>query len=282
MPHDVVARAALPLYGMTTEGQLGEEALWNRLEAAPVLCLGERHDSAPHHWAQQQVLLRLAKRAKQQGHALAVGLEMFQFPFQGALARYARGELDEAELLAQTEYATRWGFDFSLYRPLLEVARDFQLPTLALNAPREITRTVGRGGLEALTTEQRAALPQLDLRDAAHYAYFEKAVGSHPMPAGGPTVEDMYTAQVIWDESMAEHAAGWLEQQAPRAQMVILAGSGHCHRSAVPARLARRTGLQVLSVNPVLASDRPRPDTEPDRSNLYDLWLVLTDEPPGT
>jgi hypothetical protein len=45
--------------------------------------------------------------------------------------------------------------------------------------------------------------------------------------------ERFYTAQVIWDETMAESAAAWLDAEEPR-RIVIVAGNGHCHRRLPP------------------------------------------------
>ena len=55
--------------------------------------------------------------------------------------------------------------------------------------------------------------------------------------------------------------------------MLIIAGSGHCHRSAIPARLARRIDVPVLSLSGVLESELG----ERDEHDQYDWWLVLED-----
>lgn len=113
----------------------------------------------------------LVADARAAGRTLAVGFEMFQRPFQAVLSAFVQGKLDEAGLLLGTEYATRWGYDFAFYRPLVEGARDYALPALALNARRELVRAVGRGGLAALTEAELAELPELDLEDAEHQAF---------------------------------------------------------------------------------------------------------------
>jgi hypothetical protein len=43
------------------------------------------------------------------GAPLAIGLDMFQRPFQSSSSALVAGEPDEAGPLARTEYATRWG-----------------------------------------------------------------------------------------------------------------------------------------------------------------------------
>jgi uncharacterized iron-regulated protein len=273
LPADIVARSALPLHVLAGGQRLTEPELWERMSSSRVVCLGERHDSPQHHYAQRRAIDELAQRSSVAGHSLAVGFEMFQTPFQPALTAFVAGGVPEDRFLAESEYRQRWGFDFALYRPLLEAARDHGLPALALNAPRELTRKIGRSGLRALDAEEQKQLPELDLANAEHRAYFTAAMADHPMPAGGPQLDDMYAVQVVWDETMADTGARWLESTGSASQLVVLAGAGHCHRTAIPARLARRIHAPVLSVSAVLESKLG----ELEDRDRYDWLIVLED-----
>jgi uncharacterized iron-regulated protein len=244
-PERGLENAALPYRVLRARGgeEISRDELLVTLRQADAVCLGERHPNPHDHWLQLDLWKELA------AGDVALGLEMFQLPFQGVLYDYASGRIDEATMLARTAWADRWGYDFALYRPILEVALDKARPLLALNAPREIVRKVGRQGLEALSTEEKASLPQLVLDDAAHRAYFKAATEGHEMSAAG--FEAFYTAQVIWDETMADTAARWLKEGAGR-RIVILAGHGHCHDRAVPERLRRRGVAKVVSLRAVI------------------------------
>lgn len=274
LPDDIVAQSALPLHALVEEGEkLEEPAVWERLATSRIICFGEKHDSPEHHFAQRRALEELATRSAAAQRPLGVGFEMFQRPFQPALTGFVAGTLPEEQFLTDSEYRERWGFDFALYRPLLATAREFSLEALALNAPKELTRKVGRGGLAALDASDAKQLPELDLGNAAHKAYFDAAMGDHPMPAGGPSLENMYAAQVVWDETMAETAARWLARSGGTSQLIIFAGAGHCHHTAIPARITRRVNLPVLSVTPVMRSELP----ELEDRQLYDWLIVLED-----
>ncbi len=274
----------MPLHGLVAGGsaaeplRLSEEDLWQRLASARVVCFGETHDDPHHHYAELRALREVAARARADAHTFAVGFEMFQRPFQTPLSEFVAGTLSEPDFLTQSEYAKRWGFDFALYRPLLEAARELELAALALNTPKELTRQVAREGLASLPESQREELPDLVLDDERHRAYFDQAMGNHPMPPGAPTLDDMYAAQVLWDETMAETAAQWLAQVDPSSALMLFAGSGHCHHRAIPARLTRRSSTPVLSVKATLASLL---DEEKDALALYDLLVVLEDDAPG-
>jgi uncharacterized iron-regulated protein len=100
-----------------------------------------------------------------------------------------------------------------------------------------------------LNQEQTNALPDIDPSDASHRALFDALMTGHPMEAG--SADNYYAAQLIWDEQMARLSADWLSERAPGRKLLIFAGSAHCHRSAIPARIARRTGFTVVSVLPV-------------------------------
>jgi len=276
LPADIVAQSALPLYALRSdhgEEKLTEPALWEQLALARVVCFGEQHDSPAHHFAQRRALEETASRSAAEHRVFAVGFEMFQRPYQAALSGFVGGSLPEAQFLAESEYKERWGFDFALYRPLLEAARDSSLQALALNAPKELTRKVGRTGLESLDAGEKQQLPELDLANADHKAYFDAAMSEHPMGAGGPKPENMYAAQVIWDETMAETAANWLAHAGESSRLMVFAGAGHCHKTAIPARITRRLQTPVLSLTAVLASQLPG---FKDRAR-YDWLIVLED-----
>ena len=274
LPRDIVAQSALPLHGLAAGNVLSEVELWERLAQAPAVCLGETHDIPSDHYAETRAITELAARAQTAGAPLAVGFEMFQRQFQTTLSAFVAGQLDEAALLAGTEYPTRWGYDFSLYRPMLEAVRDLGLPALALNMRSEITRKIARTGLDSLEPSERAELPELILDDAEHREFIFGLFGVLPEHAAEFGLEDVYIAQTVWDETMADSAARWLAATGAGARILILAGDAHCHESAIPRRLTRRTGLATTSVSIVLQSELAAPDFSADG---YDLLLVLDD-----
>ncbi len=261
LPHDVVARAAMPFYGLRYDdgGHLSPRGLAEELADANVICIGESHDNPHHHWAQLALLDRLLRLARHEGREIAVGFEMFQTPFQGALDDWSEGKTDDEELLEQSEWNKRWGFDFNLYRPLLERGRRDGAQLLALNAPRELTQKIAREGLRGLSKEERKKLPEMDLHDRGHREWFRAATREHPAPHSG--FRRMYAAQVAWDETMAHVSSRWLDKRLPARQLIVIAGVGHCQRSAIPDRIARRTRARIVAVKPVLqkAAEDPCP-----------------------
>jgi uncharacterized iron-regulated protein len=274
LPRDIVAQSALPIYGLEAGHVLAEPALWDRLSSSPAVCFGEYHDVPAHHYAELRALAELAARAERCGHSLAVGFEMFQRPFQAGLSAFVAGELGEAPFLEQTEYVARWGYDFALYRPLLEGVRAHHLPALALNARAELTRKIGRTGLASLDEAELAELPELVLDDAEHREFIFGLFGVLPEHAAEFGLEDVYAAQTVWDETMADTSARWLAASGGSARLLDFAGGAHCHRSAIPRRITRRTGEPALSVHAVFASELADGSFTPEG---YDVLVVLDD-----
>jgi uncharacterized iron-regulated protein len=284
MPKGGIENAALPyavLDGRTGR-QLEEAAFWPRLARARAVCIGEEHPNPHHHWVQLHAVRELVK-ATASGDKLALGLEMIQRPFQGVLDDYAAKRIDAEALKSRSGWAERWGYDFGYYGPTLDAALGAGGQLLALNASRELSKKVSRQGLESLTPEEKAQVPELKLDDARHRAWFDALMsdlgGAHahgqkkddsaddksdsrpeaPSPHGGdrpamPSAERIYTVQVLWDETMADGGARWLAAN-PRGRLIILAGNGHCHDSAIVGRLKRRGIADVVSVRPVIDTE---------------------------
>jgi uncharacterized iron-regulated protein len=306
-----IVAAALPysVLDARTGRQVDTETFWANISASRVVCVGEEHPNPHHHWFQLETVGQAAKRRG--GAPLALGMEMFQRPFQGVLDDYAQKRIDTAALLSRSGYEERWGYDYNLYGPTIDRARDAGASLLALNAPRELTKKLVRQGLENLAPEDRKQVPELNLDDKQHRAWFdatmEEMSGPHghtppaekpaeaapppppePKPEPSekpaetapqmPSADRIYAAQVLWDESMADGAATWAKAH-PTGLVVLLAGNGHCHDSAIVRRTQRRGVDKVISIQPILDVEGNVARALAGPVNDY---LVVLELPPGT
>jgi aminopeptidase N len=203
-----------------------------------IVYVGETHDRFSHHIVQLEVI----KALHRQGKKVAIGMEMFQRPFQGAVDDYIAGRIGEREFLKETEYFQRWRFDYNLYRPILQFARAEKIPVAALNIRTEIVEKVAREGLDSLGEEERGFIPrQMDFSDEAYRDRLREIFREHRDFPGGK-FDFFYQAQILWDETMAESIDSFLKKY-PDHQMVVLAGGGHlAFGSGIPRRAARRNG----------------------------------------
>lgn len=241
---DKIDRVYLPPSILSQDRTITFDELLMNLVSARVVLVGESHDRFDHHLNQLEIVRRLHESYPN----LAIGLEQFQQPFQHYLDAHVRRQIDVQEMLRGTEYYARWKYDFRLYEPILSYAREHQIPVVALNLPQELTRKVAVAGLEQLTAEEAAQLPEIDRSDQEYRDRLRQVFDDHPTSEHGGSFEDFYTVQLLWDEGMAARAATYLNDN-PEQKMVILAGRGHIeHGAGIPLRLARRISGAVVTI----------------------------------
>ena len=130
-----------PLVGTVVDASTGTvvapEAMVERISAAHVVLLGEKHDNPDHHRLQAWIVERLAAT----GRRPTVVLEMLDASQREALARYLRERPRDAEGLgAAVAFEEVWG-SWDLYRPIAEAVFRAGLPLVAGNlAPAELRR----------------------------------------------------------------------------------------------------------------------------------------------
>ncbi len=165
---------------------------------------------------------------------------MFQRPFQSALDDYISGKIDERTFLRRSQYFKRWGFDYHLYRPIVEFCRENGIPVVALNLKKEISRKIARVGIDALDTSERAALPkEMDMSNRQYRAHLQEIFSKHSASSLG-NFEYFFQAQVGWDETMADSVVSYLKGHGDTT-MVVIAGVGHiAYAFGIPSRVERR------------------------------------------
>ena len=256
----------------TAQGILLDRTLViNRLIDQNIIYLGETHDSSADHQIQLEILQELYKRRPN----LSIALEQFQRPYQHVLDDYQQGKITEAQLVTNSEYETRWGFPWLLYRPLLQFAKTNNLPLIALNTPSEVTRKVGRQGLESLTFTDRRFIPPFSTihvgpesyRDRIQKIYIEMHPAKSITPSDITPIDSdlsksqrftrFFEAQVLWDETMADRITQAVQQN-PDRLIVVLVGQGHLfYHDGIPNRVTRRLKNKSIKQTTILLNPDP-------------------------
>ncbi len=215
-----------------------------RVAGKKIVYVGENHNQYSHHATELEVIKDLHRRGKK----LAIGMEMFQKPFQKILDDYIEGRIDEREFLKETQYFKRWGFDYNLYRAILLFARSERISVVALNMKQEIVDKVFRGGLDSLSEEEKEWVPpRMDFSDEVYKERLRKVFQAH-QDFGTGNFNFFYQAQILWDETMSESIDEFLKAH-PGDSMVVLAGNGHlAFGSGIPKRTARRNGYDYAII----------------------------------
>lgn len=117
--------------------------------------------------------------------------------------------------------------------------------------PKDAVHGAGDDGAADASESEEPELPPdhgkgKEIPDDDVHAHLKGGVA----PSGDP-IDTIYPVQVLWDETMADTAARWLSED-PARRIVILAGNGHCHDSAIVRRMQRRGIEGVVSVRPVI------------------------------
>jgi len=169
-------------------------------------------------------------------------------PFQKSLDDYTAGRIDEREFLRRSEYFKRWGFDYNLYKPILDFAAQEKIPVVALNIQREIVDKVSRGGIDSLSESEKREIPaQMDFSDNEYRDRLREVFLRHSS-SGEKNFDFFYQSQILWDETMSMSVDGFLRKN-PDYQMVVLAGGGHIqYGSGIPKRTFRRNGYDYAII----------------------------------
>jgi aminopeptidase N len=231
--------AAVDLSSLTALPQV-----MNRVADREIIYVGEIHDTFSHHVMELEIIKDLHRRGKK----IAIGMEMFQKPFQKIIDEYVEGKIDEKTFLKRSEYFKRWSFDYNFYRPILLFARSEKIPVIALNQKQAIVEKVSHKGLDSLSPEEKKSIPsQMDFSDDAYRERLKKVFRAHKH-FEPDNFDFFYQAQILWDETMAESVDQFLNLHRDH-QMVVLAGSGHlAYGSGIPKRVARRNGYGYVII----------------------------------
>ncbi len=221
-----------------------KQVLFDQAARVQVVFVGETHDNPAAHQLQLEILQALERRNPGK---ISLAMEMFTPEQQAVLDRWVAGELSEKEFLKQVGWFKNWKMDFDLYQPLLEAARAGQIPVIALNANKALQRKVGRTPFAELSDEEREQLPEMvddPYQAAATKAFFS----GHTM--GGAAADGFQRVQTLWDESMAENLANYLQSAAGKdRQIVVIAGGNHVRYGyGIPRRMFRRVPASYLIV----------------------------------
>lgn len=202
-----------------------------------IVYVGETHDNPASHRLELQILQGLAERHPGR---IALGMEMFVRSQQPVLDRWVAGLLDEKAFLKESRWYDTWRMDFAYYRDLLNYARDHHIPVIALNAEKELASAVRAKTPDQLTPAERAHLPELDLGDTYQRAMVKAIFGGHSH--GEMHLDGFVRAQTLWDETMAESAARFLESPAGKDRhLMVVAGGNHIsYGFGIPRRVFRR------------------------------------------
>ncbi|GAB4334284.1 MAG: hypothetical protein OHK0038_11160 [Flammeovirgaceae bacterium] len=167
---------------------------------ADIVLFGEIHNNPICHWLQFELTKDLFETKKQN---LILGAEMFEADIQIVLNEYLSGKIKESHLETEGKVWSNYKTDYS---PLVNFAKQNQIPFIATNIPRRYANLVSREGLESLNQLDTLAkswicpLPiEVDL-ELPNYKAMLSMMGAH---GNSNSSNNFVKAQAVKDATMA-------------------------------------------------------------------------------
>jgi uncharacterized iron-regulated protein len=238
------------IWDVRAERYVSAEELFDHAARTPRVILGETHDNPEHHRLQLAVLHALA------GQSRVLAMEQLDSDEQPAIDA-ARAAGADAERIAAAGHFDRQGWNWPLYRPLVEFALEQGWPLVAANLSRAEAR-----GIVADPGRSRLAPAPLAVSHALERDIIEGHCGAAPQ---AKRLAGMVEAQRARDARMASVL---------KSPSVLIAGVGHARRDrGVPLYLSDRDVLSVafVEIEPGKSAGRDYAD-----SASYDyLWFTV-------
>jgi uncharacterized iron-regulated protein len=232
------------LYDLVIGQEIHLSEAVQQLKRNRIILVGEHHSVTRHHRAQLSVI----KALHESGIKVAVGLEMFRSDSQEKLYRWIDGDISAEKF--QQVYYENWNYPWSAYHMIFEFAREEKIPLIGLNVFRKITRQVTRQGFKSLTTAQRGELSNISCRvDKEYMESIKNAFGGHAH--GKLNFNYFCEAQLVWDNVMTINTLNYLEKN-PDAVVVILTGTGHARKGAIPRQIQSRSDVPHAVILPAV------------------------------
>ena len=253
------------------------EQVVRAIEKTDVVFLGEQHDDAAAH-ALQMLIFRTVVEKYSKNRQVALSLEMFERDVQTVLNEYLQNLISETHFLASSR---PWGNYKTDYRPLVELAKEKNLPVIAANAPRRYVNMVsrlGRDSLDKLSADAKKWLAPLPFGQSSDtYAQkFNALMGATSDSMTFLEHSPMLNAQTLWDATMAFSITEFLKSN-KKSLIVHLNGSFHTENRLGTAEqlLKYRKNTKFLVVTMRYEDDF----TKFDKTKHQDLgdFVILTD-----
>ena len=244
------------------------------LSGADVIVMGEEHDDVLGHRLQREIAMELIRTRP----GLAIGLEMLEKDKQDTVDAYMSKQIDRDTLLTELHEGPKAQANFKRFSlPMLELAREHDIPVFAANAPRRYVkqaRLEGYDSLKALPAEEQALFTLPEALDEGDYRKRLKAL----LIENGidPTDERLLPgqrAQEVWDATMADSVCHALEGDGAPVLLVV----GRFHGDFGGGTISRIEGMRPgVDVRYVVMVGSPSGPLRPEDLGRGD-FVVYTD-----
>ncbi len=224
-----------------------------------VIFFGEFHDDALIHEIQEEYL----RKMYEENDNITVSLEMFERDVQEYLDKYLAGEIEEDEFL---ENSRPWKDYEEFYKPLVELAKEYNSDVIASNIPRKYAGMFAMGGFSGLKmippdAKSHVAKEMIMKDDAYKTKFFATMLGDESRIKNLSYNEEntlwlYYGAQSIKDETMAESILEHFQDN-PDKQIIHFNGDFHSksYLGTVQKLAGRDSKIKIGVITPVYSKN---------------------------
>lgn len=245
--------------------QISYQELVDLSQQNDLIFFGEQHDNAIAHWLQLELILDLSADSTK---SLMVGMEMFEADQQILIDEYFADRISQSSFEGEARLWDNYSTD---YKPVMEFAKENDIPLIATNIPRRYASSVYYSGLNALDSlsnsakEWIAPLPvEVDTTLQSYQAMSQMAQGH-----GGT---NLIYSQAIKDATMAHFILSNLNEN---SRMIHLNGSYHSNDYEGIVWYIQQVDedLNTLTINTISADNIE--SIEPEQFQSADITVAV-------
>lgn len=212
------------------------------MQRQPVVLLGEIHDNSGQHAVRAQALALLLRT----GSRPALAFEQFDRERQADIDRVlGQTPTDGDDRAGQLVALGAHGWDWTAYRPFLELALQYRLPIIAANLSRGDAMRVSKEGFAAVFDPAQQRELGLDRLPADLLRAQQQEIDEgHCHQIAADMLPALARAQIARDAALAQAIRPYLQRG-----VVLLTGNGHVRRDiGVPHFLPAQQQDRIVSI----------------------------------
>lgn len=227
------------IYDGQTLKKVDLNSIVSSLPKGTIVVVGELHE-----FSTVNELAVMSAVSKKFGRVFS-GLEFLNYTDQTYVDQFLKREIDEATF---KEKAWDNGFGYEYYKFQILFPKAVGGWTYGLNLSRKITNKVMHGGIKSLSAEEKALLPpNFEVGNDLYKERFMETIGGTHGGMPPETMENMFVAQSLWDDTMAWQALGRVRKN-PDDILVIVVGDFHVmYGGGLPDRLSKRGAQKIVT-----------------------------------
>lgn len=257
-------KPAYLLYDKNGE-QISYGKLVNLSQQNDIIFFGEQHDNAIAHWLQLELIHDLSA---DNSRSLMIGMEMFEADQQILIDEYSDDQISQSSFESEARLWNNYSTD---YKPILEFAKENEIPLFATNIPRRYASSVYQNGLSTLDSLSSSAKEWIAPLPVEVDTSLQSYQNMLQMTHGHGGVNLIYS-QAVKDATMAYFILSNLDEN---NRMIHLNGSYHSNDYEGIVWYIKRAdeNVNILTITTISADDIQ--NIEPGQLQSADVTLAV-------